>query len=255
MEYQPILEAGGEVVGAEALVRWDHPRRGRLLPGEFLDTAERYRLTPAIAERVLDVSLGDLARWQAAGRDLRLSVNVSASDLRDEGLVKLVASALLKHRVPPESLVVEITETAMMRDPELAQTVMVALHDLGVQLAVDDYGTGYSSLEYLLNLPINEIKLDRAFCRHVVTELRATAIVRSTIDLTHALGLRMVAEGVEDEGTLFILNELGCDLVQGWHFGRPMTARDFEAQLHRDDERPRTFLRSSQTAGRRGAAD
>ncbi len=255
VEYQPILEAGGEVVGAEALVRWDHPRRGRLLPGEFLDTAERYRLTPAIAERVLDVSLGDLARWQAAGRDLRLSVNVSASDLRDEGLVKLVASALLKHQVPPESLVVEITESAMMRDPELAQTVMVALHDLGVQLAVDDYGTGYSSLEYLLKLPINEIKLDRAFCRHVVTELRATAIVRSTIDLTHALGLRMVAEGVEDEGTLFILNELGCDLVQGWHFGRPMTARDFEAQLHRDDERPRSFLRSAHAAEGSGAND
>jgi EAL domain-containing protein (putative c-di-GMP-specific phosphodiesterase class I) len=115
--------------------------------------------------------------------------------------------------------------------------VMTALDDLGVRLAVDDYGTGYSSLEYLLTLPISEIKLDRAFSKHVVTELRATAIVRSTIDLTHALGLRMVAEGVEDEGTLFILRELGCDRVQGWHLGRPMPAVAFETLVHRRPDR------------------
>ena len=233
VEYQPIVSAEGALVAAEALVRWDHPQRGRLSPGEFLDAAERYKLTPAIAERVLDVALADLARWRAAGAgaDLTVSVNVSASDLRDEGLVKIVATALLRHGLPPEALTIEITETAMMRNPELAQDVMHALADLGVRLAVDDYGTGYSSLEYLLKLPITEIKLDRAFCAHIVTELRATAIVRSTIDLTHALGLRMVAEGVEDEGTLFILNELGCDLVQGWHLGRPMPARSFETLL------------------------
>jgi diguanylate cyclase (GGDEF)-like protein len=228
VEYQPIMTADGALVAAEALVRWDHPERGRLSPGEFLETAERYKLTPAIAERVLDVALADLARWRRDGADLTVSVNVSASDLRDEGLVKIVASALLKHELPPEALTIEITETAMMRNPQLAQAVMHALADLGVRLAVDDYGTGYSSLEYLLKLPITEIKLDQAFCAHIVTELRATAIVRSTVDLTHALGLRMVAEGVEDEGTLFILSELGCDLVQGWHLGRPMPARSFE---------------------------
>jgi diguanylate cyclase (GGDEF)-like protein len=233
VEYQPVYTAEGALVAAEALVRWDHPTRGRLAPGDFLGTAERYRLTPAIAERVLDVGLADLARWQAGGTALDLAVNVSASDLRDEGLVQIVASALLKHQVPPESLTIEITETAMMRDPELAMQVMRALDDLGVRLAVDDYGTGYSSLEYLLNLPISEIKLDRAFCQHVVTELRATAIVRSTIDLTHALGLRMVAEGVEDAGTLFILRELGCDRVQGWHLGHPMPSVAFETLLHR----------------------
>ena len=157
-----------------------------------------------------------------------MSVNVSASDLREERLVKIVASALLKRGLPPEALTIEITETAMMTDPELARTVMQALHDLGVQLSVDDYGTGYSSLEYLLKLPINEIKLDRAFSVDLPRELRATAIVRSTVDLTHALGLRMVAEGVEDEETLLILRELDCDLVQGWHLGRPMSASAFE---------------------------
>ncbi len=169
-------------------------------------------------------------------------MNVSASDLRDEGLVKIVASALLRHDLPPEALTIEITETAMMRNPQLAQTVMQALAELGVRLAVDDYGTGYSSLEYLLKLPITEIKLDQAFCAHIVTELRATAIVRSTIDLTHALGLRMVAEGVEDEGTLFILSELGCDLVQGWHLGRPMPAGSFEMLMALE---PRTSDRSA----------
>jgi EAL domain-containing protein (putative c-di-GMP-specific phosphodiesterase class I) len=142
--------------------------------------------------------------------------------------VNIVASALLEHDVPPAALTIEITETAMMRDPEMARTVMVALNDLGVQLAVDDYGTGYSSLEYLLRLPIDEIKLDQAFSRHLAAQDRSVAIVASTIDLTHALGLRMVAEGVEDESTLDILRELGCDLVQGWHLGHPMPAVDFE---------------------------
>jgi EAL domain-containing protein (putative c-di-GMP-specific phosphodiesterase class I) len=113
----------------------------------------------------------------------------------------------------------------------LARTVLVALNDLGVQLAVDDYGTGYSSLEYLLRLPIHEIKLDRAFSAHLAAGDRSVAIVASTIDLTHALGLRMVAEGVEDEPTLDILSELGCDLVQGWHLGRPMPAAEFERFL------------------------
>ncbi len=229
VEYQPIMSADGHLEGAEALVRWDHPTRGRLSPAEFLDIAERYRLTPSIAARVLDVALSDLGRWRAAGSTMRLSVNVSASDLRDEKLVDIVASALLTHGIPPSSLTVEITETAMMRDPETASTVMNALDDLGVQLAVDDYGTGYSSLEYLLKLPINEIKLDRAFSTNLVEELRSVAIVRSTIDLTHALGLRMVAEGVEDEHTLAILQDLGCDLVQGWHLGRPMPAESFDA--------------------------
>jgi predicted signal transduction protein with EAL and GGDEF domain len=237
VEYQPILTVEGALVGAEALVRWDHPTRGRLSPAEFLEAAERYKLTPAIAERVLDVALGDLARWRRGGAKLTTSVNVSASDLRDEGLVKLVAAALLTHEVPPEALTIEITETAMMRNPEQSQAVMQALADLGVKLAVDDYGTGYSSLEYLLKLPISEIKLDRAFCADIVTELRATAIVRSTVDLTHALGLRMVAEGVENAGTLFVLRELGCDLVQGWLLGRPMPTQAFDMMLAQELQR------------------
>jgi diguanylate cyclase len=229
--YQPVLTPGGRLVAAEALVRWDHPERGRLDPGDFLDVAERYRLTQVIAERVLDVTLSDLARWRCRDARLTASVNVSASDLRDETIVDIVAKALLAHRIPPAALTIEITETAMMRDPEMAHTVMRALADLGVELSVDDYGTGYSSLEYLLRLPVNEIKLDRAFSANLVDEPRSVAIVRSTVDLTHALGLRMVAEGVEDEPTLRILDRLGCDRVQGWHVGRPMPANAFETLI------------------------
>jgi diguanylate cyclase (GGDEF)-like protein len=231
LEYQPLLTAHGEVEGVEALVRWDHPIRGRLSPEDFLEVAERYRMTPCIAVRVLDLALADLRRWRQSTPWLRVAVNVSASDLRDETLVDTVASALLRHDVPPAALVIEITETAMMRDPETARTVMQALSELGVQLAVDDYGTGYSSLEYLLRLPIHALKLDRAFSADLVYEQRSVAIVRSTVNLTHALGLRMIAEGVEDEATLRVLRELGCDLVQGYHLGRPMPAVELERFL------------------------
>jgi EAL domain-containing protein (putative c-di-GMP-specific phosphodiesterase class I) len=235
--YQPIRAPDGRLVAAEALVRWDHPERGRLAPGDFLETAERYRLTQAIAERVLDVTLSDLARWRSRDPCLTASVNVSASDLRDETIVSIVANALLVHGLPPQALTIEITETAMMRDPEMAHTVMRAFADLGIELSVDDYGTGYSSLEYLLKLPVNEIKLDRAFSTNLVDE-HSVAIARSTIDLTHALGLRMVAEGVEDEATLQVLQSLGCDRVQGWHLGRPMPAGEFEALVDRSSGQP-----------------
>jgi diguanylate cyclase (GGDEF)-like protein len=233
LDYQPVLTPRGEVKGIEALLRWDHPTRGRLSPEEFLEVAERYRMTPSIAVRVLDLALSDLRRWRGATPGLRVSVNVSASDLRDEALVDTVASALLRHDVPPSALVIEITETAMMRDPEMARTVMHALNELGVHLAIDDYGTGYSSLEYLLRLPIHALKLDRAFSADLANQQRSVAIVQSTVDLTHALGLQMIAEGVEDEATLSILRELGCDLVQGYHLGRPMPAAELERFLAR----------------------
>ena len=237
--YQPICTPDGRLVAAEALVRWDHPERGRLGPADFLETAERYRLTQAIAERVLDVTLSDLARWRTRDPQLTASVNVSASDLGDESIVAIVANALITHGLPPQALTIEITETAMMRDPEMAHTVVLAFADLGVELAVDDYGTGYSSLEYLLKLPVKEIKLDRAFSTNLGDEY-SVAIVRSTIELTHALGLRMVAEGVENLASLEVLRALGCDRVQGWHLGRPMPAGEFEnlvglATDHPDD--------------------
>ncbi len=235
--YQPICAPDGRLVAAEALVRWDHPERGRLGPADFLETAERYRLTQAIAERVLDVTLSDLARWRTRDPQLTASVNVSASDLGDESIVAIVANALLTHGLPPQALTIEITETAMMRDPEMARTVVRAFADLGVELAIDDYGTGYSSLEYLLKLPVKEIKLDRAFSTNLGDEY-SVAIVRSTIELTHALGLRMVAEGVENLASLEVLRALGCDRVQGWHLGRPMPAGEFESLVGLTSDHP-----------------
>jgi diguanylate cyclase (GGDEF)-like protein len=222
VEYQPITTVAGDLAGAEALVRWDHPMRGRLSPTEFLAVAEKHRLTADILRRVLDVALHDLRRWRAAGSGLRVSVNVTASDLSDEGLVGVVAETLRRHDVPAGALTIEVTEAAMMRSAERARAVMAALADLGVQLAVDAYGTGYSGLAYLLNLPVSEIKLDGAFAASLADDPRAVAIVRSAVELAHALGLRMVAEGVEDEASLAVLADLGCDLVQGWHVGRPV---------------------------------
>jgi len=213
--YQPIRTPDRTLVGAEALVRWDHPVRRWIDPEDLLMVAERYRITRAIAERVLDVSLADLSRWRIAGVPMTMSVNISASDLRDDAIVDLVAQSLLEHHLTPEVLTIEITESAMMHDPEKSFAVMRALDELGVNLSVDDYGTGYSSLQYLLELPIDEIKLSRTFVAGLAHEERARAIIASTIDLTHALGVRMVAEGVEDAQTLIALQEMGCDRVQG----------------------------------------
>ena len=191
--YQPITTVTGKVVGVEALVRWDHPVWGRLAPMDFLGVAEHYRLTPAVAKRVLAVALRDLANWRARGAELSVSVNVSPSDVRDEGLIDAVAMALMETGLPGDALTIEVTESAIMQDPQRAGAVFAGLRELGVRLAIDDYGTGYSSLEYLYRLPINELKLDRTFIQDLVTDNRAAAIVLSTIDLTHALGLRMVA--------------------------------------------------------------
>ncbi len=221
--YQPITTVDQDVVGVEALVRWDHPVWGRLAPMDFLGVAEHYRLTPAVAKRVLAVALRDLASWRARGAELSVSVNVSPSDVRDEGLIDAVATALMETGLPGHALTIEVTESAIMQDPQRARAVFAGLRELGVRLAIDDYGTGYSSLEYLYRLPIDELKLDRTFIQDLVTDRRAAAIVGSTIELTHALGLRMVAEGVEDEPTLAVLRDLGTDLVQGWHVGRPVS--------------------------------
>jgi diguanylate cyclase (GGDEF)-like protein len=233
VDYQPIRRIEGEIVAVEALVRWEHPERGRLEPAEFLDAAQRYRLTGAIAERVLDVALGDLASWRVDGVPLTLSLNLSAADLRDDTIVSTVANALLAHRLPSKVLTIDISEAGLMVDVDRIRGVIEAFKELGVRLALDDYGTGGTSLECLAALPFDELKLDRSFLRRLTASPRNQGIVRSTIELTRALGLRMVAEGVEDKHALALLGELGCDLVQGFHLGHPMTAADFEAELAR----------------------
>ena len=237
VEYQPIVTGEDELAGVEALVRWDHPDRGLLPPAEFLPAAERYRLTGAVAARVLDVALGDLSRWHTAGATLGVTVNLSAADLRDESIVGVVAEALLAHQLPADVLTLDISETALGGEAaDRAAEVVRALDDLGVHLALDDYGTGGTSLTQLHELPFGTIKLGGRFARDAAVDARATGVVRAIVDLAHALGRTIVAEGVEDGRALLRLREVGCDLVQGRYVAAPGPAADVEARLARPPE-------------------
>jgi diguanylate cyclase (GGDEF)-like protein len=232
MHFQPKLElATGRVVGAEALVRWQHPTRGLVYPDAFLPLAEQAALMPAIAAQVLNQSLSAVSSWRTDGHDMHVAVNLSASDLHDASLTSQIQALLLLHAVPPDALVLEITESILMVDAKHSQHVLAGLRALGVRIAVDDYGTGYSSLAYLYELPVDELKLDRTFVTHLVTDPRAAAIVKSTVLLSHALGMVMLAEGVEDAGAQLALTEWHCDLAQGYHIARPMNPQTFQYWL------------------------
>ncbi|WP_263119705.1 EAL domain-containing protein [Cellulomonas sp. RIT-PI-Y] len=228
VHFQPQLDAAtGRVLAAEALVRWDHPRRGLLGPYAFLDLAEEHGLMTPLTWHVLDQATGQAALWRAAGLDLPVAVNLSTSCLEYPGLLQALEGALDRAGLPPSRLVVEITETTLMHDPRLAVEVTRQIAGLGIAVSIDDYGTGYSSLAYLNDLPAEELKLDRSFTGKLTSDPRTRAIVSGTIELAHHLGLRLVAEGVEDEATLDLLRRLGCDRTQGFLHARPMPAPDF----------------------------
>jgi len=230
---QPVISvATGRVEGAEALVRWQHPEHGLLGPAAFVPAAERTGLIRPVTLHVLDVALGHCARWRAdrAPRFV-VAVNVSAHDLDDDRLPGDVRAALERHDLPPEALALEVTETMAMRDGVRAERTLRALSDLGVHLAIDDYGVGYGSLDYLRRLPFTVLKVDRAFVAPAVDDRVCAEILRSTVDLGHALGMQVVAEGVEDARTLGLLHELGCDSAQGWALGRPGPAAELDALL------------------------
>jgi diguanylate cyclase (GGDEF)-like protein len=226
--YQPKLDLRtGAVIGVEALVRWQHPTRGLLTPDVFLPLAEQAGLMRRLALRVLERSLTDLRGWRAAGHDLSVAVNLSVSNLQDIALPDQVAMLLYSLEVPARALTLEITEDVLMADAARARQVLDGLRRLGVQLSIDDYGTGYSSLAYLRALPVHELKLDRSFVRNLTSDPRAAAIVRSTLQLSRDLGMTMVVEGVEDADALAALCEWNCDIAQGFHVARPMPAGDF----------------------------
>ena len=228
VHYQPKLHlASGAVIGAEALVRWEHPTRGLVSPDSFLPLAEQAGLMRKVALQVLELSLRDVKRWRAAGHDMHVAVNLSVSNLQDAGLPAQVSLLLDSLGVPAEALVLEITENILMADAERSQQVLGGLRALGVRLAVDDFGTGYSSLAYLRELPVHELKMDRSFVTHLRTDQRAAAIVRSTVKLAHELDMVMVAEGVEDAAVLADLIDWQCDVAQGYHIARPMRAELF----------------------------
>jgi diguanylate cyclase (GGDEF)-like protein len=232
LHYQPKIDvASGVTFGAEALVRWQHPTRGLLYPDAFLPIVEQVGLMHAVTREVLAAAVRQVSAWKRAGLDISVAVNLSASDLLDDSLADRIETLLDEHSVPADALELEITESVIMFDPDRARTVLEALRLLGCRIAIDDYGTGYCALAYLRDLPVDELKLDRSFVAGVSTDPRSAAIVRSTIELAHALGLQVVAEGIEDQRALNAVASFDCDYAQGYHFGRPVPAAAFAAAV------------------------
>jgi diguanylate cyclase (GGDEF)-like protein len=228
LHYQPKVSVdGGELLGAEALARWNHPTRGLVGPNEFIPALETTSLIHRFTDRVLEMSLEQVNTWMRQGLEVPVSVNVSTRSLLDERFPARVAEALVKADVPARLLCVEVTEHAVMTDPDLAVEVLRQIHDLGVRTSIDDFGTGYSSMSYLKVLPIDEIKVDRSFVMDMVSDAGNHVLVQSTVELGHNLGLSVVAEGVEDGETLAALHRLSCDVVQGYFYARPQNSADF----------------------------
>ena len=237
--YQPLLNlASQQLTAVEALVRWEHPDLGLLHPAAFLEIAEHTSLIKPLTQRVLEGALAQLAQWLEQGIDVTVAVNISTRVLGDQEFSQSVLTALANAGVPPSRLKLEVTESALMADPRLARSVLLELDRVGVEISIDDFGTGYSSLAYLTELPVAEVKIDRSFVTRMTPGSREEVIVTSTIDLGHHLGLRVVAEGVEDAAKLEQLGALNCDLVQGYHVGRPVPAEQATSRLAESQRRP-----------------
>jgi diguanylate cyclase (GGDEF)-like protein len=227
LHYQPKVHlADPRELHVEALVRWQHSVRGLVPPSEFIPFAEQTGFIRAITHHVLASAIRQCAQWRREGLRMSVSINISARDLMNPELADRFADLLAEHDCHAAWIGLEITESAILDDPGHALRTLERLHALGCRIAIDDYGTGYSSLAYLKRLPVNELKIDRSFVMGMVIDNSDAVIVRSTIDLAHNMGLTVVAEGVEDEATLRRLRELGCDMVQGYHLSRPLPADD-----------------------------
>jgi diguanylate cyclase (GGDEF)-like protein len=232
VHYQPIVDLDDlSVTGAEGLVRWQHPELGLIPPGAFVQTVEQTGLIGPLTRHVLERSIAQCASWRKAGRDLSVSVNLSVRNLLDRDLPKEIERLLDTYGLPADALQLEITESMIMSDPDRAVATVTRLSDLGIRMSVDDFGTGYSSLANLRRLPIDELKIDRSFVSPMLSDESDLIIVRSTINLGHDLGLKVIAEGVEDGDTLQQLALLGCDLAQGYHLSRPIPPDAFNQWL------------------------
>ncbi|RRU25183.1 bifunctional diguanylate cyclase/phosphodiesterase [Stenotrophomonas sp. 278] len=229
LHYQPkFLAAGSDIIGAEALVRWQHPELGLLSPDTFIPMAERSGLILPLGEWVLDAACAQLRAWHDAGHDSwTMSVNLSPVQFASSNLLDTVRETLARHQLEARFLTLEVTETTAMKDVEASMLILHGLTAMGVHISIDDFGTGYSSLLYLKRMPATELKIDRAFVRELEDNSEDAAIVSSIIALGRSLQLRIVAEGVETAGQQQYLNQLGCDLLQGYHLGRPMDAEAF----------------------------
>jgi len=233
LHYQPKVDlSNGNVTGFEALVRWQHPELGLLYPDEFIPLAEVTDAIHHLTENVLLMALDQQVKWREAGHDYSVAVNLSARNLMSERCIGRLKDMLLKYDIKPGKLELEITETALMHDPDKAVSLLNQIHDLGISLSIDDFGTGYSSLYYLRQLPIDSLKIDRVFVKDMLRNNQDAIIVRSTIGLAHNLNLNVIAEGVEDEETLQSLRMMTCDLIQGYHISRPKAWDEIEKWLN-----------------------
>jgi diguanylate cyclase (GGDEF)-like protein len=236
LHFQPKIEfSTRRISGVEALVRWQHPERGLLSPDKFIPLAENSELIRPLTEFVLRSAIAQAAAWLASGIRLSIAVNVSAVNIQDPRFPELIVEILREYRLPAELLELELTESAVMSKPKLAIQCIKQLHDLGVQVSIDDFGTGYTSMSQLKDLLVAKIKIDRSFVKNMVIDHNDAVIVRTTVDLSHNLGFKVVAEGVEDQATWDHLENLGCDSAQGFYMSRPLTA---EAFMHWLDNSP-----------------
>jgi diguanylate cyclase (GGDEF)-like protein len=230
LAFQPKLNLqSGELVGVEALMRWQHPTRGLMMPGNFIPFAENAGFIRKLTRWALREGATVASRWAAEHRPLNVSINIGADDLADPQLGRLLREVLIDTRVPSELLTLELTESGFIGDPNQALVRLQELKAQGVTLSIDDFGTGYSSLSYLTRMPVDELKIDRSFVSSIAGSPEATAVVQAAIEMGHSLGLTIVAEGIEDRGTAADLASLGCDVGQGYVYAKPMLVTDFEA--------------------------
>jgi diguanylate cyclase (GGDEF)-like protein/PAS domain S-box-containing protein len=230
--YQPKIHLrSGLMTRVEVLLRWMHPKRGMVQPAMFVPVAERTGLIRPLTDWLFERAMAQVRAWQDSGAPVHVAVNISAKSLLDQSLPRKIQELLDKWEVDPRFLKIEITESSIMADPAHALAIMSMIQSMGVRLSIDDFGTGYSSLTHLRQLPIDEIKIDKSFVAGMTTSDADAAIVRTVIDLAHNLGKQVCAEGVEDEATMTLLREIGCDLAQGYFISRPMSAPDLTQWL------------------------
>ena len=230
--YQPVIElATRRVKGVEALARWTHPNRGLLLPEFFLEQVVNDGLMQALTDMVLDTSVKQATKWHQAGEEMTLSMNITASTLLDLSMPDKLASMCKQAGLPPERLILEVTETEAMRDVTRTMDVLLRMRLRNIGVSIDDFGTGHSSLRELQRMPFSEMKIDKSFVMDMANNKDCAVIVNSTIDLAHNLGLKVIAEGVEDARSWRMLMEKGCDYAQGFFMGKPMPAAEFDIWL------------------------
>ena len=224
--YQPKVHApSGEIMGAEGLLRWHHPERGMVSPASFIPLAERHGLIVTLGQWVIEEACRQARAWRDQGLRMRVAINLSVHQLRQPDLAERIAAALKRHQINPNLLTCEITESAAMEDAEGTQAILERLAAVGVHLSIDDFGTGFCNFAMLRKMPAEELKIDRSFVLDLETSADARAVVDAVVKLGQALGRKVVAEGVETEGQAQVLRALGCDVLQGYLYAKPMSAR------------------------------